>query len=107
MYFNAGEHIVPCYRGQSEADGQQYYFYRIVLPAQTGCRLAMHILGDFDRNEGTSDEWKVVNLSDDGGLTELKEGYLYSIRISKDGSTKISIKDWNNGGLIDIEEVTD
>ena len=50
---------------------------------------------------------KTIELSDDGGLTELKEGYLYSIRISKDGSTKISINDWNNGGLIDIEEVTD
>ncbi len=107
MYFNDGEHIVPCYRGQSEADGQQYYFYRIVLPAQTGCRLAMHILGDFDRNDATSDEWKEVNLSDDVGLTELKEGYLYSIRISQNGNTKISINDWNNGGLIDIEEVTD
>lgn len=107
MYFNAGEHIVPCYRGQSVADGQQYYFYRIVLPAQTGCRLAMHILGDFDRDDATSDEWKEVNLSDDGGLTELKEGYLYSIRISQNGNTKISIKDWNNGGLIGIEEVTD
>jgi hypothetical protein len=107
MYFNAGEHIVPCYRGQSEADGQQYYFYRIVLPAQTGCRLAMHILGDFDRDEGTPDEWKDIKLSDDGGLTELKEGYLYSIRISQNGNTKISINDWNDGGLIDIEEVTD
>lgn len=107
MYFNADEHIVPFYRGQSEADGQQYYFYRIVLPAQTGCRLAMHILGDFDRDDVISDEWKEVNLSDDGGLTELKESYLYSIRISQNGNTKISINDWNNGGLIDIEEVTD
>lgn len=107
MYFNDGEHIVPCYRGQSEADGQQYYFYRIVLPAQTGCRFAMHILGDFDRDGQTDDAEKTIELSDDGGLTELKEGYLYSIRISQNGNTKISIKDWNNGGLIDIEEVTD
>lgn len=107
MYFNADEHIVPCYRGQDTAEGQPYYFYRIVLPAQENCRFTMYIKGDFDRNQSTPDEWKAINLSDDDGLTELKEGYLYTIRISKDGRTTIRINDWQPDGWFEIEEVTD
>lgn len=107
MYFNAGEHIVPCYRGQDTAENQQYDFYRIVLPAQENCRFTMYIKGDFDRDGSTPDEWKAINLSDDDGLTELKEGYLYTIRISKDGRTKILINDWQPDGWFEIEEVTD
>lgn len=105
MYFNADENIVPCYRGQNSADGLQYYFYRFVLPAQTNCNFVMHITGDFDRNTATEDTSININLSDDNGLTELKEGYLYSIRISQDGSTKISINGWKDGGQIGIEQV--
>ena len=104
MYFNKDEHIVPCYRGNPE--GQQYHFYRLVLPAQTNCGIDMFIKGDFDRNTSTDDEWKVIHLSDDG-LTELREGYLYSIRISNDGNTEIRINDWQYGEIIDIEEVTE
>lgn len=107
MYFNADEHIVPCYRGQDTAENQQYDFYRIVLPAQENCRFTMYIKGDFDRDGSTPDEWKAINLSDDDGLTELKEGSLYSIRISKDGRTKILINDWQPDGWFEIEEVTD
>lgn len=106
MYFNEDEHIVPCYRGSASADKQQYEFYRLVLPAQTGCGINMHILGDFDRDGTTDTQEKVIHLSDDG-LTELKEGYLYSIFIASNGSTEIKINDWKYGEIIDIEEVTE
>lgn len=106
-YFNEGERIVPCYRGNtSDSEDGQYHFYRLVLPAQTNCGIDMFIKGDFDRNTSTDDEWKVIHLSDDG-LTELREGYLYSIRISNDGNTEIRINDWQYGEIIDIEEVTE
>ena len=105
-YFNEDEHIVPCYRGSALADKQQYEFYRLVLPAQTGCGIDMHILGDFDRDGTTDTQEKVIHLSDDG-LTELKEGYLYSIFIASNGSTEIKINDWKYGEIIDIEEVTE
>ena len=104
MYFNKDEHIVPCYRGNPE--GQQYHFYRLVLPAQTGCGIDMHILGDFDRDGTTDTQEKVIHLSDDG-LTELKEGYLYSIFIASNGSTEIKINDWKPDGWFEIEEVTE
>lgn len=106
MYFNAGEHIVPCYRGQNMAENQQYYFYRVVLPAQADCRFEMHIKGDFNRDGAVDTDEKVIRLSDDDGLTELKEGYLYSIRISNDGRTEIRINDWQTDGWFEIEEVT-
>lgn len=106
MYFNEDEHIVPCYRGSASADKQQYEFYRLVLPAQTGCGIDMHILGDFDRDGTTDTQEKVIHLSDDG-LTELKEGYLYSIFIASNGSTEIKINDWKPDGWFEIEEVTE
>lgn len=106
MYFNVGEHIVPCYRGLNMAENQQYYFYRVVLPAQADCRFEMHIKGDFNRDGAVDTDEKVIRLSDDDGLTELKEGYLYSIRISNDGRTEIRINDWQTDGWFEIEEVT-
>lgn len=97
-YFNSDERIVPCYRGLNVSEGSNYYFYRIVLPAQTGCNFKMHIkIGD------TVD--KDINLSEDNNLTELKEGYLYSIRISKDGRTVIRINDWKDGEGGTLEEL--
>ena len=85
---------------------QQYYFYRVVLPAQADCRFEMHIKGDFNRDGAVDADEKVIRLSDDDGLTELKEGYLYSIRISNDGRTEIRINDWQTDGWFEIEEVT-
>ena len=80
------------------SEGSNYYFYRIVLPAQIGCNFKMHIkIGD------TVD--KDINLSEDNNLTELKEGYLYSIRISKDGRTVIRINDWKDGEGGTLEEL--
>ena len=101
-YFKADERIVPRYY-QHE---QQYQYYRVVLPAQADCRFEMHIKGDFNRDGAVDADEKVIRLSDDDGLTELKEGYLYSIRISNDGRTEIRINDWQTDGWFEIEEVT-
>lgn len=96
------EHIIPCYRGQNEEEGINYHFYRLVLPAQKDCRFKMHLTFD----DGANNIDKDINLSDDEGLTELKEGHLYTIRIAKDGSTTLKINDWmpEEGG--ELEEVT-
>lgn len=100
-YFKSGEHIIPYYRGYDVAEGSYYYFYRLVLPAQTNCNFKMHI--KIENSEVDTD----INLSDDNNLTELKEGYLYSIRISKDGRTDIRINDWKEEAEEELEEVTD
>lgn len=98
-YFKADEHIIPCYRGPHVADGEDYYFYRLVLPAQENCDFKMHIkIPDTDID-------KDIDLSADNKLTELKEGYLYSIRISKVGDTVIYINDWKDGDGGELEEV--
>lgn len=98
-YFKADEHIIPCYRGPHDADGEEYHFYRLVLPAQENCDFKMHIkIPDTDIN-------KDIDLSADNKLTELKEGYLYSIRISKEGDTVIKINDWKDGDGGELEEV--
>lgn len=102
MYFNPDEHIVPCYRGVDSEDGEQLYFYRLVLPAQADCRFKMHIEADFN-GDGNTQVAKEINLSDDDKLTELKEGYMYSIRISKSGKTVIRINDWKDGGWAELE----
>lgn len=102
MYFNPDEHIVPCYRGTDSEDGEQLHFYRLVLPAQADCRFKMHIEADFNGN-GNNQVAKEINLSDDDKLTELKEGYMYSIRISKSGKTVIRINDWKDGGWAELE----
>lgn len=99
MYFNADEHIVPCYRGTDTEEGStdELHFYRLVLPAQTGCGFTMHVEAtDFNKD---------INLSANDNLTELKEGCLYAIRISKSGKTTIRINDWkvnndNSGGTL-------
>ena len=101
MYFNPDEHIVPCYRGTDSEDGEQLHFYRLVLPAQVNCRFKMHIEADFN-GDGNNQVAKEINLSDDDKLTELKEGYMYSIRISKSGKTVIRINDWKDGGWAEI-----
>lgn len=101
-YFKANEHIIPCYRGPHEAeDGDPYYFYRLVLPAQEDCDFKMHI------KIAETEIDKDINLSADNKLTELKEGYLYSIRISKEGNTVINIKDWVDADGGELQEVTD
>ena len=100
MYFKADEHIIPRYRGQDIAEGSNYYFYRLVLPAQEECSFKMH----FEIAEG--DIKQDIDLSADDHLSALKEGYLYSIRISKDGKTVIRINDWKDDGSSDLEEVT-
>lgn len=104
MYFNPDEHIVPCYRGVDSEDGstEQLHFYRLVLPAQANCRFKMHIEADFNGDENNQVA-KDINLSDDDKLTELKEGYMYSIRISKSGKTVIRINDWKDGGWAELE----
>lgn len=104
MYFNSDEHIVPCYRGVDSEDGstEQLHFYRLVLPAQADCRFKMHIEADFN-GDGNNQVAKEINLSDDDKLTELKEGYMYSIRISKSGKTVIRINDWKDGGWAELE----
>lgn len=104
MYFNQDEHIVPCYRGVDSEDGstEQLHFYRLVLPAQANCRFKMHIEADFNGDENNQVA-KEINLSDDDKLTELKEGYMYSIRISKSGKTVIRINDWKDGGWAELE----
>lgn len=102
MYFNPDEHIVPCYRGTDKEDGEQLHFYRLVLPAQADCRFKMHIEADFNE-DGNNQVAKEINLSDDDKLTELKEGYMYSIRISKSGKTVIRINDWKDGGWAELE----
>lgn len=99
MYFKADEHIIPCYRGPHDADGEEYHFYRLVLPAQENCDFKMHIKIDKAKID------KDINLSADNKLTELKEGYLYSIRISKQGDTVIKINDWKDGDGGELEEV--
>lgn len=103
MYFNPDEHIVPCYRGTDKEDGEQLHFYRLVLPAQADCRFKMHIEADFNE-DGNNQVAKEINLSDDDKLTELKEGYMYSIRISKSGKTVIRINDWKDGGWAELEK---
>ena len=100
MYFKADEHIIPRYRGQDVAEGSNYYFYRLVLPAQEECSFKMH----FEIAEGGINQ--NIDLSADDHLSALKEGYLYSIRISKDGKTVIRINDWIDDGSSDLEEVT-
>lgn len=100
MYFKADEHIIPRYRGQDVAEGSNYYFYRLVLPAQEECSFKMH----FEIAEGGINQ--NIDLSADDHLSALKEGYLYSIRISKDGKTVIRINDWIDGSSSDLEEVT-
>lgn len=104
MYFNPDEHIVPCYRGEDSEDGstEKLHFYRLVLPAQKNCRFKMHIEADFN-SDGNNQVAKEINLSDDDKLTELKEGYMYSIRISKSGKTVIRINDWKDGGWAELE----
>lgn len=101
MYFNPDEHIVPCYRGVDSEDGstEQLHFYRLVLPAQANCRFKMHI----DFTDNNTQVVRDINLSDDDKLTELKEGYMYSIRISKSGKTVIRINDWKDGGWAELE----
>ena len=99
-YFKADERIIPRYRGQDVAEGSNYYFYRLVLPAQEECSFKMH----FEITEG--DINKDIDLSADDHLSALKEGYLYSIRISKDGKTVIRINNWIDDGSSDLEEVT-
>ena len=101
MYFNPDEHIVPCYRGTDTEDGstEQLHFYRLVLPAQADCRFKMHI----DFTDNNTQVVRDINLSDDDKLTELKEGYMYSIRISKSGKTVIRINDWKDGGWAELE----
>ena len=96
MYFNPDEHIVPCYRG---TDKEELHFYRLVLPAQADCRFKMHI----DFTDNNTQVVRDINLSDDDKLTELKEGYMYSIRISKSGKTVIRINDWKDGGWAELE----
>ena len=100
MYFKADERIIPRYRGQDVAEGSNYYFYRLVLPAQEECSFKMH----FEIAEGGINQ--DIDLSADDHLSALKEGYLYSIRISKDGKTVIRINDWIDDGSSDLEEVT-
>ena len=100
MYFKANERIIPRYRGQDIAEGSNYYFYRLVLPAQEECSFKMH----FEIAEGGINQ--DIDLSADDHLSALKEGYLYSIRISKDGKTVIRINDWIDDGSSDLEEVT-
>ena len=100
MYFKADERIIPRYRGQDIAEGSNYYFYRLVLPAQEECSFKMH----FEIAEGGINQG--IDLSADDHLSALKEGYLYSIRISKDGKTVIRINDWIDDGSSDLEEVT-
>lgn len=100
MYFKADERIIPRYRGQDIAEGSNYYFYRLVLPAQEECSFKMH----FEIAEGDINQ--DIDLSADDHLSALKEGYLYSIRISKDGKTVIRINDWIDDGSSDLEEVT-
>ena len=101
MYFNPDEHIVPCYRGKDKEDGstEELHFYRLVLPAQADCRFKMHI----DFTDNNTQVVRDINLSDDDKLTELKEGYMYSIRISKSGKTVIRINDWKDGGWAELE----
>lgn len=101
MYFNSDEHIVPCYRGTDTEDGstEELHFYRLVLPAQADCRFKMHI----DFTDNNTQVVRDINLSDDDKLTELKEGYMYSIRISKSGKTVIRINDWKDGGWAELE----
>lgn len=99
-YFKADERIIPRYRGQDVAEGSNYYFYRLVLPAQEECSFKMH----FEIAEGGINQ--DIDLSADDHLSTLKEGYLYSIRISKDGKTVIRINDWIDDGSSDLEEVT-
>ena len=99
-YFKADERIIPRYRGQDVAEGSNYYFYRLVLPAQEECSFKMH----FEIAEGDINQ--DIDLSADDHLSALKEGYLYSIRISKDGKTVIRINDWIDNGSSDLEEVT-
>ena len=99
MYFNPDEHIVPCYRGTDSEDVEQLHFYRLVLPAQADCRFKMHI----DFTDNNTQVVRDINLSDDDKLTELKEGYMYSIRISKSGKTVIRINDWKDGGWAELE----
>ena len=99
-YFKADERIIPRYRGQDIAEGSNYYFYRLVLPAQEECSFKMH----FEIAEGDINQ--DIDLSADDHLSALKEGYLYSIRISKDGKTVIRINDWIDDGSSDLEEVT-
>ena len=99
-YFKADERIIPRYRGQDIAEGSNYYFYRLVLPAQEECSFKMH----FEIAEGGINQ--DIDLSADDHLSALKEGYLYSIRISKDGKTVIRINDWIDNGSSDLEEVT-
>lgn len=101
MYFNPDEHIVPCYRGTDTEDGstEELHFYRLVLPAQADCRFKMHI----DFTDNNTRVVRDINLSDDDKLTELKEGYMYSIRISKSGKTVIRINDWKDGGWAELE----
>lgn len=100
MYFKADERIIPRYRGQDVAEGSNYYFYRLVLPAQEECSFKMH----FEITEGGINQ--DIDLSADDHLSALKEGYLYSIRISKDGKTVIRINDWIDDDSSDLEEVT-
>ncbi len=102
MYFNPDEHIVPCYRVKDTEVGgtEQLHFYRLVLPAQADCRFKMHI----DFTDNNTQVVRDINLSDDDKLTELKEGYMYSIRISKSGKTVIRINDWKDGGWAELEE---
>lgn len=100
MYFNAYEHIVPCYRG---TDTDELHFYRLVLPAQTDCSFTMHVEADFN-GDGNNQVAKEIKLSANDNLTELKEGCMYAIRISKSGKTTIRINDWkvpdNSGGTL-------
>lgn len=105
MYFNADEHIVPCYRGIDTEEGStdELHFYRLVLPAQTGCSFTMHVEADFN-GDGNNQVAKEIKLSANDNLTELKEGCMYAIRISKSGKTTIRINDWkvpdNSGGTL-------
>lgn len=106
MYFNADEHIVPCYRGIDTEEGSTdgLHFYRLVLPAQTGCSFTMHVEADFN-GDGNNQVAKEIKLSANDNLTELKEGCMYAIRISKSGKTTIRINDWkvpdNSGGTLE------
>lgn len=90
MYFNDDEKIVPCYRGEYIQNGEQLYYYRLVLPAQENCGFKMHA-----ESEAFTDTNIEIDLSD--RLTTLEEGFLYTIRISQNGKTTIEIKDWADG----------
>lgn len=93
-YFAITERIIPFFRGTGGADlglSEDYYFYRLVLPAQKNPQFSMH-LGTI----GTTEINKDIDLSQD--FPALEEGKLYTIRVSKQGSITICINDWQEGG---------